>query len=289
MRLIKMKDAVKRGLIISFLVGHIIGCSAPVIDASTQSNLDSSSNALINSQPKNQQLEALKHFSRIRSAYLGHIAFRDQGFTKESLEKSYRDAIDGMNYQQIVQESERVQQAWELADLVSMRKSFREYQRARSILGKIKVKDLTFFKNENGHCMVQATIVNGSDISFSSVDFRVEKFSPEGSSYGDDWLDFDFRKELSPGMEQEAKAGFSDCDELLSFPKNQVALNNFRAMTLRSLSGKNVVNIHFGSLPSKDFLKKKEVEYFEKYGKNEPQRWKENILRSLEKQKQFVN
>ena len=285
---------------ILILALSVFSCTEPVIDASDEDSLETSFSRILRQLPADQRLEVSKEFSRIRNAYMGHIAFRFEGETRELRQRRFFDAVEGMDVEQISQESIRVQQAWDLGTLLSIRKEYSDFNGASELLDKIKLVSYRFIplepslnraRGDRNKASFEAVISNDTKYSVHSVIFTTDMHNNDGSFKLEYGMYFEIPDGIKPGEEKSVIA-YSSVSSNEGMEPGYNRYSNFKADSVygaaNSDGSENIIaTINYARLPTIERVSEAETKYRLKHGDHEPAEWSANIERELGKHNQY--
>lgn len=270
----------------------IIACSEPVLNVSTESGLKKSFSKIVASLPAEEREEIVLAFMRIQNAYMGHIAFHFEGDTKSIRKKRFHDSLAGMNAQQILDESVRIEQAWSLGSLLRARKDLNDYQDVVELLDKVKLKSIEFIPLDYplGKTELEAVISNGTEHTLYAIDFSTDLLYDNGSFSRKYHMYFEIPDGIAPREEKKVKA-YSRVRSNKGMAQGFDRYINFITITLYDLVDgkptKKIATSNFGVLPTPEKADIIEAKYRSKYGKSEPAEWSANIIREMAKHNMY--
>jgi len=290
-----------RLLFLFIMLSLLFGCSSsdpPVLDGSDTQRLEVSLTKILKELPSTEKQKTLREFSRIQNTYMGHVAFRYEGETREMREQRFLSAVSGMNAEQISIEAERVQQAWRLGDLLGIRTNYKNYQAAAAVLSKVALvkyrlappEDSPYRRGSKKVARLDATILNSSDQPLYSIVFSVDLLYRDGTFSQRSQLYFEIPDGVLPDQEKTVRA-FSP----RRLDQNGELINqliNFKAIEVFSVPESSsehlIAGINVSPTPTHESLQKAEAKYRSLYGEDEPEEWSANISREHSKRNIFV-
>lgn len=270
------------------MLSTIIACSEPVLSVSTESGLKKSFSKILASLPAEEREEITLAFLRIQNTYLGHLAFHFEGDTKSIRKKRLNDSLAGMNAQQILDESVRIEQAWSLGSLLRARKDLNDYQDVVKLLDKVKLNSIDFIPLDYplGKTELEAVISNGTEHSLYAIKFSTDLLYDNGSFSRKYHMYFEIPDGIAPGEAKKVKA-FSHVRSNVGMAQGFDRYMNFKTITLYDLVDgkptKIIATSNFGVLPKPEKVQKIEAKYRSKYGEYEPADWSANLIREMAK------
>ena len=246
--------------------------------------------------PADQRQEVSREFSRIRNGYMGHVAFRFEGETRELRLKRFLDVVEGMNLQQISEEARRVQQAWDLGTLLGIRKDYSDFMAATKLLDKIRLVSYRFIPLESSlnrargdryKAGFEAVISNGTNFSVYSVIFSTDMHDNDGS--------LKQKYEVPDGIkpfEEKSVIAYSNVSSNDGMESGLDRYSNFKPDSVYGAASSDgseniIATLNFTPLPTVEGVKEAENKYRSKYGNNEPAEWSANIERDLAKHNKY--
>ncbi len=276
--------------IIFCLIALNSACSEVTLDASDDASLKKSFEKMVRSLPEKTRTSVVNAFLKIENTYIGHVAFRGIADSSETLAKKFRSTIHGMNSEELLQESQRIDQAWRLYDLLSVRSRLSNYQEALNFLQQVSFDNFEIYTEKHGKCFISANIINQSSESIYAVevwlDYRVRHQAKDETMS----LYFVMDSGLSPAHQVYAE------DELSRRICRDPDLDTYdfrKAKALAIYGAKRngdytkMVEVNPVSPPSSRGLKEMEQKYAARYS-DEPAVWSANIMRFLADKNEFI-
>ncbi len=283
---------IMRIFLMLMMLSTIIACSEPVINVSTESDLKKSFSKIVANLPTEEREEIVLAFLRIQNAYMGHIAFHFEGDTKSVRKKRLHDSLAGMNAQQILDESVRIEQAWNLGSLLRARKDLNDYQDAVELLDKVDLISVEFIPLEYSpdKAELEAVILNSTEHTFYAIVFSTDSLYDNGSFSRKYHMYFEIPDGIAPGEEKKVRA-YTRVRSNKGMAQGFDRYMNFKTITLYDLIDgkptKIIVTSNFGVVPTPEKVEKIEAKYRLKYGNSEPAEWSENLVREMAKHNMY--
>lgn len=249
----------RKKFILSVCITLLAACTNPIIDASTPESMEYSAAKIVSSLPDKDKESFHQAYSSIVFSYRSHVAFVEEGDTRDVIEKRLRQKIDGLNSRQILEEYEKVKKKSALWSIKIIERDIEKAKNDRDQINLVTIDQYKLYMGKDGvldRMYMDLTVHNGSIYNLKDFLFSIRL----GSSTKDTLLPqkMDIYVHISEGLEAGGRSGkqidLGEPSYQMYFPENPV-VSEYSTVRITG----NDVDINSNIYPSLPELEKRLV------------------------------